>query len=151
MKGQPSPPEVLSEAECLRLLRSERIGRVALTLNALPAILAVNYRVIDGTVMFYTGLGRKILAALDEAVVAFEADQLDPDADTGWSVVVVGTACHVTDRGIIEAAQLAGLRPRGNSDHAQLVCVRPEILTGRLVDDAESASQVWAERQLHSA
>lgn len=141
MGPQSSPPAVLSEFECLMLLSRERIGRVALTVNALPAVLAVNYRVVEGTVMFYTGLGRRILAGLDEAVVAFEADQLDPDADTGWTVVVVGTAHHVTESGWVEAARRAGLRPRGDSDHAQLVCVRPEIITGRQIE-GESA---WGE------
>src|ERR1700757_2228088 len=62
MKSQPSRPVLLCESECLGLLRSERIGRVAMTVNALPAVLAVNYRVIDGTVMFYTGLGKRLLA-----------------------------------------------------------------------------------------
>lgn len=151
MKKRVNKPEVLPESECLELLGSERIGRVALTVNALPAVLAVNYRLIDGTVMFYAGLGRRLLAALNEAVVAFEADNFDPDEDTGWTVVVVGTACHVTDRRGIEAAGRAGMRPGGDSDHTRLMRVRPEIITGRRVEHSDRAREVWGERRLHTA
>ena len=44
--------EVLDEPACLALLRSTTIGRVAITVGALPTILPVNYRFVDGAILF---------------------------------------------------------------------------------------------------
>ena len=51
--------EVLSEDECRALLSRADVGRLAITLSALPAIFPVNYRVIDGWIVFRTAPGSK--------------------------------------------------------------------------------------------
>ena len=89
--------ELLTEADCLLLLAGAEIGRVGVSVGALPAIFPVNYRVENGQIFFRTGEGVKLRAALDHTVVAFEVDQANADLQEGWSVLVVGMASEVAD------------------------------------------------------
>ena len=81
---------VLGEQECLRLLGTTGIGRLAYTRAALPEIRAVTYTLRDGAVVIPTRTGSALARAVRGAVVAFEADSYDQTARTGWSVTVVG-------------------------------------------------------------
>ena len=89
--------EVLSRAECLRLLGGARIGRVGLSMGALPAVLPVNFTLVDDAIVLRTAAGSKLDAALANSVVAFEVDSIDPMYHTGWSVLVQGVASEVVD------------------------------------------------------
>lgn len=63
--------------------------------------------------------------------MAFQADELDADLRTGWSVTVVGHAHRITD--VSELVELSGtfLQPwvDGRRDH--FVRIRTEKMTGR--------------------
>ena len=50
--------ELLDERDALRLLANSEVGRVGVTIGALPAIFPVNYRLIDGCVVFRSAPGR---------------------------------------------------------------------------------------------
>jgi nitroimidazol reductase NimA-like FMN-containing flavoprotein (pyridoxamine 5'-phosphate oxidase superfamily) len=50
-------------------------------------------------------MGTKLDSAANNAVVAFEVDEIDPVAHTGWSVMVTGMARELTDPGELAAAQ----------------------------------------------
>jgi len=89
--------EVLDRAECLRLLRTATLGRIGISTGALPTILPINFRVDGDRILFRTGVGTKLDAATRGAVVAFEADDIDPIYHAGWSVVVTGVARPVED------------------------------------------------------
>jgi nitroimidazol reductase NimA-like FMN-containing flavoprotein (pyridoxamine 5'-phosphate oxidase superfamily) len=89
--------EVLDRDECLRLLRTASLGRIGITTGALPTILPINFRVEGDRILFRTGIGTKLDAATREAVVAFEADEIDPMYHSGWSVVVTGVAREVKE------------------------------------------------------
>jgi len=80
----------IPERECWELLASVSVGRVALSVRALPAILPVQYY-LDGR-MLAVCLGHRELPAssLDDTVVAFAADAIDPATRSGWSVQVQG-------------------------------------------------------------
>lgn len=82
----------LARSECLDLLRHHSIGRLAVTSQALPVIVPVNYVADDGGVVFRTEPGGMLDRACQDSVVAFEIDQLAPDGSGGWSVLVVGLA-----------------------------------------------------------
>jgi uncharacterized protein len=62
--------EILDEQQCLRLLESARIGRVAVCLGAILAVLPVTYAVVGGEVVFFTGTGIKLGAAMRGQSVA---------------------------------------------------------------------------------
>ena len=92
-----SPLEALSEEECWTLLSGERVGRVGLTVGAMPAILPVNYTVFDGAIVFRTTVGSKLSAAIAHAVVCFEVDFFDAQTHQGWSVLAVGMADELAE------------------------------------------------------
>ena len=89
--------EMLSDDECIDLLRQVPVGRIAVTVDALPVIIPINFAVVDGAVVFRTPPGTKLAAATASAVVAFEVDSYEADGRTGWSVMVQGMASEVTD------------------------------------------------------
>src|SRR5215204_6365214 len=78
--------EVLAPDECLRLLATATLGRIGVTSGALPTVLPINFRFDGRRILFRTGVGTKLDAATHNAVVAFEVDEIDPLAHTGWSV-----------------------------------------------------------------
>jgi len=122
--------EVLDRRESLRLLATATIGRISVTSGALPTVLPVNFRVIDGRIVFRTAPGTKLDAATLNAVVAFEADRIDTDAHEGWSVVVVGVAQRVRDDEVDghESGLITRWAP-GPGD--RLVAISTERVTGR--------------------
>src|SRR5688572_7047714 len=88
--------ETLPPGECLRLLAATSVGRVGVSVGALPAILPVNY-VLDGDrIVFRTGAGAKLASAVRNAVVCFEVDRVDETWQSGWSVLVTGMATELT-------------------------------------------------------
>lgn len=85
--------------EALSLLGSVDMGRIVFTRDALPAIRPVNHAVLGGHLVIRTHEGAALARAVgpDGAVVAYEADSIDPATHQGWSVVVTGVARLVTD------------------------------------------------------
>jgi nitroimidazol reductase NimA-like FMN-containing flavoprotein (pyridoxamine 5'-phosphate oxidase superfamily) len=95
--------EVLDRPECLRLLGGAHVGRVGLSSGALPLVLPVNFTLAGERILVRTGRGTKLDAATRNAVVAFEADDIDPATHSGWSVMITGVAREV------DPADVAGL------------------------------------------
>ena len=60
--------ELLSPEECEQLLAQQSIGRVGISMGALPVVLPVNYAMLDGDVVIRTGAGTKLDAALSGQV-----------------------------------------------------------------------------------
>lgn len=123
--------EVLDRAECLRLLQTVRVGRLVFTEDGLPAVQPVNFRIHGEHVVIRIAGGAKLRAATGNSVMAFEADELDPDLRTGWSVTVVGQPSLITD--IDELVAVAGtwLQPWVDGKRDRFVRIRPEKVTGR--------------------
>lgn len=124
--------EVLSRGECLSLLSQASIGRVGVTIGALPAVLPVNFCLVDGQVLFMTGQGTKLTAALRGTVVAFEVDWADDLTRHAWSVHIVGVSRLVKPEPADWAAvELAGLRPWVPMRGRHMVKITPEKISGR--------------------
>lgn len=136
--------EILSEEECRALLGKAEVGRVAITLGALPAVLPVNFAVQDGDIFFLTGEGVKLRAALDRAVVAFEVDEIDPARRTGWSVLAVGVAVEVTDEEELAVVRRLRLQPWAGGDRTRWIRVRPEFFSGRRIIAGSAADSAVA-------
>ncbi|MBP2328130.1 nitroimidazol reductase NimA-like FMN-containing flavoprotein (pyridoxamine 5'-phosphate oxidase superfamily) [Kibdelosporangium banguiense] len=123
--------EVLDREQCLELLPTVRVGRLVFTENALPAVQPVNFRLYEGQIVIRVAGGAKLRAASGNAVVAFQADELDPDLRAGWSVTVVGHAQLIFDTD--ELVELSGvwLQPwvTGRRDH--FIRIQTEKVTGR--------------------
>ncbi len=124
--------EVLDEEECYALLASVSLGRVGVTMDATPAILPVNYALIDGQVVFATGLGSKLTAALSSSVVAFEADWVDEvSGAAAWSVQGHGSSMVVEPGSDLEADALLAVRSLAPLPRHFLAKVRLRHVSGR--------------------
>jgi len=126
--------EILDEDECLRLLGSVPVGRVAISSGALPAVFPVNFELYGRSIVFRTGRGTKLDAAVRLAVVAFEADEFDALYHTGWSVLAVGQARDVTDNLDLIAGD-ARVRPWAGGERRHYVTVEAEFLSGRRISN----------------
>lgn len=89
--------EVLSLSECLALLRSRPLGRIAYLEAGGPTVVPVNHLVDGSSVVLRSLGGGKLDKAVVGADVAFQLDDHDPARGTGWSVLVRGTGSLVDD------------------------------------------------------
>jgi nitroimidazol reductase NimA-like FMN-containing flavoprotein (pyridoxamine 5'-phosphate oxidase superfamily) len=124
--------EILSAEECTELLRQVPVGRIAITVGALPVILPINFAVVDDAIVFRTISGTKLAAATSNAVVAFEVDSYEDDGRSGWSVMVQGMATEVTDPAGLERARAASLDSWAlDGDAGHVVQIELHVLSGR--------------------
>lgn len=128
--------EILDEDECRALLQTCGVGRVAVSMNALPAVFPVNYRLLGDSILFFTGAGTKLRAAMSNTVVAFEVDDFDDGSETGWSVLVVGVPSEVTNPAVVSSARHLGLRPWARGERNHLVRLHTDFVSGRRVPPA---------------
>lgn len=125
--------ELLTEDEARGLLAGGEVGRVGITIGALPAIFPVNYRVIDGAILFRTAPGSKMSAAAGGAVVAFEVDDYQLADRSGWSVLAVGRAEVVDDPATTRKALDAHLEPWAEGARTTIVRIEPTFISGRRI------------------
>jgi len=105
--------------ECWDLLKTVSVGRLAISMNALPAILPVQYAVDAGELIACLGHYAIPHAAVDDTVVAFAADHLGSADQGGWSVQLQGRA-SVPSKPVDCAQPTPG----------QLIRITPVTLTG---------------------
>jgi hypothetical protein len=83
--------DALSVSECWDLLGTQPMGRLVLSLSALPVILPVQYYVDGDELAICLGHYAIPERSVNDAVVAFGADAIDPNSRAGWAVQVQGT------------------------------------------------------------
>jgi nitroimidazol reductase NimA-like FMN-containing flavoprotein (pyridoxamine 5'-phosphate oxidase superfamily) len=131
--------EELDEAECLRLIASGGIGRIGYSGRYGPTVMPVNYQLYEGTIVFRTtpdsttdeDLRTGIANA--EYKVAFEIDDFDTAARTGWSVLIQGSAHHVESEAERASVAGAGVDPWPGGDRELFLRINPSRVTGRRV------------------
>jgi hypothetical protein len=127
---QESTWEVLPRAECVVGLQSQRIGRIAISVDALPVVLPV-YFVYDGAaIVFRTHAGSVLDRNCRNTVVAFEADSHDPGRRTGWSVLAVGVA-NVVGHGVTPRDSTVQLDRMGAPAGEVVIRIEPGSISGR--------------------
>jgi nitroimidazol reductase NimA-like FMN-containing flavoprotein (pyridoxamine 5'-phosphate oxidase superfamily) len=131
--GYRSGLTVLSAQECHALLAASRVGRVLVSLDAMPAAFPVNYAVLGDDVVFRTAPGTKLSAAVEHTVLGFEVDDVDFVHRCGWSVLAVGMSRVVTDER--EIAELDGLELDSwwSLPFARYVRIEAQRISGRRV------------------
>lgn len=122
--------EVLSRDECLALLGQATLGRVGISVGALPTVLPVNFRLVDEHVLFRTSAGSKLSAATENAVVAFEVDDMDPVDHTGWSVVVTGVG-QVLPPDALAPEEMTAIPHWAPDGASRIVSVATDVVSGR--------------------
>jgi nitroimidazol reductase NimA-like FMN-containing flavoprotein (pyridoxamine 5'-phosphate oxidase superfamily) len=129
----------LDEAECLRLVAGQEIGRIAYNGPAGPMVLPVNYRLFEGSVVFRTAQGSAMDEDLTtgiqdaEYLIAFEIDELYPARREGWTVLIHGSAHHVTDEDEELDVAEAGVIPWVSSVRDLYMRIRPTHIAGRRI------------------
>lgn len=122
----------LGGPECWKLLESVPLGRVVFSQRAMPAIQVVSHLVDDGAIIVRSPQGTVISGTGRGVVVCYEADDMDPVRLVGWSVVVTGLACLVSDPAA--ASRYSRLLPPWAPGVAgDLVTIEPGVVTGRRV------------------
>ena len=96
MDDAPITMDELSEPECSDLLAAHHFGRIGVVSGGTQLIFPVNYVYDDGRIAVRTDPGTKLSAAA-QGQVAFEIDEIDEAARSGWSVLVTGVGYEVTD------------------------------------------------------
>ncbi len=135
---------ILDPDECWTLLRSTRVGRLAVAVADHPDIFPINYLVDHATVVFRTGEGTKLAAVVASAMVAFEADGYEPEAGEAWSVVVKGHAEEIRRLyDVLESAAFP-LFPWQAGPKNRFVRIVPDDISGRrfhVLDPSTSRSE----------
>ena len=122
----------LPRSRCLELLGTARVGRLGLSVAALPVILPVNYAMAGERVVFRSVPGTKLDSALASAVVAFEVDAHGQEGAWGWSVLVQGVAHEIIVPAELEVARRLPLRAWAYPDAAERwVMVQSTFVSGR--------------------
>lgn len=130
-EGEPSAPtlEELPRDECLQLVASLSIGRIAVARHDQPPLVVpVNY-VLDGDVIVFRSDRGTKLFALREQPISFQVDFVDPFHRTGWSVLVTGVAYEATP---LEVEHLT-VEPWAGGKKQHWVRVQPGVVTGRRI------------------
>jgi nitroimidazol reductase NimA-like FMN-containing flavoprotein (pyridoxamine 5'-phosphate oxidase superfamily) len=131
--------EPLDETESLRLISTGGVGRIGFTGRFGPAVLPVNYKVHDGTIVFRTVLGSPMDEDLRTGIagaeyqVAFEVDEIDMAAREGWSVLIQGSAHHVDSAAERTALIEAGVQAWPGGDREVFIRIIPRHVTGRRI------------------
>lgn len=87
--------EPLGREDCLACLATTATGRIAASQAALPVVFPVRFAVLSGAVVFSLPPGSPRWSAIDDHVVAFEADSGTDGSDRCWSVQVQGVCREV--------------------------------------------------------
>ena len=136
-----SGPGLALKSETISLALSLELPLLVVAQGALPAIRTVNHLVDGGRVIVRTRLTAKLTTAMrssptSHVVVAYQADDLDPQRQAGWSVVVTGLAITVTDPD--EIARYEQLLHPWVHKADTVVAIEPQIVTGIRIVPASS-------------
>ncbi|WCE01710.1 pyridoxamine 5'-phosphate oxidase family protein [Streptomyces sp. HUAS 31] len=128
----------LGPEECHALLSTHGVGRIAVTTpDGRPAIIPVNYEIVDEDIVFRTAPGSAAAAAVGTDA-AFEVDHMDDALSQGWSVLAVGPASAVTETAAVRRlVQHAHTAPWAGGTREMWVAIRPVRLTGRRIAPAD--------------
>lgn len=131
--------EELTEDESRRLIERAEIGRIGFSGRYGPVVLPVNYKVVEGSVVFRTAVGSPLGEDLRTGIahaeykVAFEIDEIDAQTRTGWSVMIQGAAHHVDDEEELAVVVQAGIEPWPGGERDHFVRIKPSVISGRRI------------------
>jgi nitroimidazol reductase NimA-like FMN-containing flavoprotein (pyridoxamine 5'-phosphate oxidase superfamily) len=118
--------------ECLQLLESQQVGRLAVVADGYPYVVPVNYALDGERIIIRTDPGTKFYAA-DREHVGFEIDGIDEATRTGWSVLVEGVAREVKspEDPALQRAESLGVDTWVPGERTRWLVIEPVRITGR--------------------
>jgi nitroimidazol reductase NimA-like FMN-containing flavoprotein (pyridoxamine 5'-phosphate oxidase superfamily) len=129
----------LTRQDCLALLASKSIGRVACCTPAGPVILPVNYAIHQGTALIRTSSSGTLAERLRDSAAALEVDDLDETTRSGWSVLLRGHASFVEYQ---DLPRRSVDRPQPWARGARMLHIRivPTEISGRRLEPSDDPS-----------
>jgi nitroimidazol reductase NimA-like FMN-containing flavoprotein (pyridoxamine 5'-phosphate oxidase superfamily) len=120
---------VLTREQCVSRLSRRSVGRVSVSMNALPVVVPVDYLIEGDSVVFRAPLDRGLAAACDGSVIAFEVDDFATlvAADARWSVHIIGVASLLANQRV----RLPTAALRGQEIHAVRPASDDEVIRTR--------------------
>lgn len=107
------------------MLARTSIGRVGLVIGPLPFIYPVRYEMSGGHVLFGLSIDQ-VAAAIDDAVVALQANGYDEDEGSPWTVLAIGPTTPL--------ARLSETVPVPLRAERHTFRLRPKMISGHWLD-----------------
>ena len=123
------PTRALTEAECWERILAAPYGRIAIAAADEIDIFPINHAALDGTIVFRTAPGTKLLELTIRQQVAFEVD--GTDGREAFSVVVKGAAGEFDRDAETLTAEEAGASPWAPEPKDRWVRIHPTSVSGR--------------------
>ncbi|HEX9260582.1 MAG TPA: pyridoxamine 5'-phosphate oxidase family protein [Acidimicrobiales bacterium] len=117
---------------CWTLIARQPVGRIAFVVDGVPHVYPVNHRTDGVSVVFRTERDSS-LSELAGTVVAFEVDDANATAETGWSVHVTGELREVTDAAEHAALAALDVHPWAPGDKDRWLRLEPTSISGRAI------------------
>jgi len=137
-----TPWDQIPSQRCWELLATASVGRLALSVQALPVILPVQYYVTGHRLAACLGHHTIPKRSLHDAIIAFTADAIDPAARSGWSVQIQGRSSIPGPDGLDGFDTGCGQPTAG-----QIVAIEPGTITGYYVHLCPFIDALLAGRQ----
>ena len=104
---------------------------MAATEGEAPDVFPVDYRVLEQSIVFRTAPGTKLTALTANPAVTLQADRVESETRTAWSVVAKGRAAETTleDESVRTADRLLFPSEPGTKDH--IIRIDVDTITGR--------------------
>lgn len=118
----------LDPAECRELAQSKKVGRLAYQTERGPRVVPMNFVWSDDAIYIRTAASSEPAIFSVDHAVAFEIDEVDDFLESGWSVLVCGTA---RSQHLAAPGQLPQPWPEGQ--HPHVLRIATELITGRRV------------------
>ena len=123
----------IGRSECLELLERISVGRVGYSASEGTVVLPVNHAIIGGEIVVrivpYGQTARYLHDNAPGASLSYEVDEYDEETQTGWSVLVMGTARAVDPENLPNMTDPPVPWPAGG--FWNYVRIRPDRVTGR--------------------
>jgi nitroimidazol reductase NimA-like FMN-containing flavoprotein (pyridoxamine 5'-phosphate oxidase superfamily) len=124
----------LTPAECEERLVQHCAGRVAWNAPDGPMVLPVTYQMHLDKVTFRTSAYGALSSLTEPTNVAFEVDEIDMEAGTGWSVLLRGRAQAVTSSYLLSMLwRLDGIVPWATGSRNLFITIDAHSISGRMV------------------
>jgi transcriptional regulator with XRE-family HTH domain len=125
---------VLDRGQCENLVRPGGIGRAVFRASGHPVALPVNFRMLDGDVVFRSSEDGTVSEIASEEPVSFEVDRLDDAMSEGWSVLAEGRIRRVHDPDEFRQVEALGIEPWAGGTRPAYFRLAVSSLSGRRID-----------------
>ena len=123
----------LDPESCAALVSDGGSGRVVFHAPRGPVALPVNFRVLDGDVIFRTGASASLIQSASDGQLSFEVDHIDDALNEGWSVLISGDAHVISDPDERGLAKATGVLPWAGGTKDVYIRIAPRKMTGRRI------------------